>query len=211
MRHPETGIQVGPVPALKPMLKSWLSLQRNYLRALASADVTWIYGERASLSVLAAAAWHCGGVALEEFSTDKKSVTEGSELPVDTSAYGRCDLFLKVNKQEFLIEAKPCWPGLRGRARTPLKTALRNATDDARRTSTYRGARRLGAVFIAPHVPKSFVCDSNVLVQRFLADLHTFSDCTIAWYFPRSARQFIAVDGRCYPGAAILLKPLRAV
>jgi hypothetical protein len=211
MTHPrDIGFTAAALPEFGPILKSWLELQVRYRRLSGQDDVTWIYGERASLSILAAAAWHSGGIALEEFSTDKKPIVKGSELPIDTSAHGRCDLFISIRGRDFLIEAKPSWPSLRGEAKARVAKTLGVATADARRTSTYSGARRLAAVLVAPHLPRAHAADSTRLVRQFVTDLESFPGCAAAWFFPSATRQFSLVnDGKSYPGAAVLIKALR--
>jgi hypothetical protein len=204
------GFKSGAIPHLRPVLQAWLDLQQRYVARSQYSDAAWIYGERASLSMLAAAAWAAGGIALEEFSTDKKRSSEGSSVPVDTSAYGRCDLYIRMKSREYLIEAKPSWPALRGDARSRVAKALSAATKDVKRNSTYKGARRLGAVLIAPHVTTEYVEDSSRLVRTFVEDLQSIERCVAAWFFPRATRRFeVTGDGRSYPGAAVLIRPLR--
>lgn len=211
MGHSSIGFAAGPLPTFGPIFARWLHLQQRYLDRCELCDATWIYNERASLSVLAASAWGAGGIALEEFSAEKRAASRrGSKASVNTNAYGRCDLFVSIRNQDFLIEAKPSWPSLRSEAKLRISEALSAAVRDVRRNSAYRGAKRLGAVLIAPHVPRSDVKNSGALVEAFLQDLASMEGCAAAWFFPKSTRTFlVTTDGNSYPGAAILMKPLR--
>lgn len=204
------GFRTTAIPEFRPILENWLLLQDRYLRRWSSQDVAWIYGERASLSVLAAAAWQAGGIALEEFSTEKKRSHSGSAIPVETGAQGRCDLYVNIRGQDFLIEAKPSWPALRGDVASKISDALAFATKEVRRNSTYAGAMRLAAVLIGPHMPRSYIGNSAQLIDGFVTALSSFTHCATAWFFPQSARSFsVGTDRKLYPGAALVIKPLR--
>jgi hypothetical protein len=64
---------------LKPLLESWLRLTEKYATQHGpkksnpgSGDASWWYTERASIGILASAAWQIKGwTALEEYSTNK--------------------------------------------------------------------------------------------------------------------------------------------
>ncbi len=68
-------------------------------------DNPWWYNERASISVLSAAAWQLkDGVALEEFGTSKKAHVKAADLK-----NGRCDLYVGVGDEMYVFEAKQVW------------------------------------------------------------------------------------------------------
>lgn len=204
------GFKVGPLPKLRSLWASWLKVQEKYGRELQWRDATWLYNERASLSALAAAAWDAGGIALEEFSTDKVSLGRRSRRPTHGSVRGRCDLYVSLHGREFLIEAKLVWPSLRGTTiRSRLQSAMTAALGDVKRNTTYYGLQRLGVVLIAPTMPERYTGDADALVARFVDTLCAVERCAAAWIFPQPARTAFKLEGKFYPGAAILMKPLR--
>jgi hypothetical protein len=69
------------------------------------SDVGWWYNERASISLLAAAAGRAGAIALEEYFTDPAPLKRRPRK----YKYLRQDLCLKVNHSEYVGEAKQVW------------------------------------------------------------------------------------------------------
>jgi hypothetical protein len=204
------GFVSGPLPEFRPVFKCWLQLHQRYIKSWRYADVPRVYGERSSLSLLAAAAWQCGGIALEEFSAAKKPRATNADIPVKTDSYGRCDLFISVKGRDFLMEAKRCWPSLDGDVTTRVSKALLKATKDVRRNDTYVGAHRLGVVLIGPHSRRDSGADIDFAIGEFVQSLAQMKGCASAWFFPPSTRSFAVTDDkRLYPGAAVVVKPLR--
>ena len=77
--------------------KAWeLSILRYYERT--DHDLPWWYTERANISLLAAAAWLCGGIALEEYPIEKGFCGDNYE--------GRADLYLTIGEEGYAIEGK---------------------------------------------------------------------------------------------------------
>src|SRR6266705_1944474 len=89
-------VDAGSLPALKPILQSWIKVQRAYADAMANEDQAWWYHERPCIGFLSAAVWKSGGVTLEEWRTDKRSKKR--------SRKGRCDLYICHGGREFFIE-----------------------------------------------------------------------------------------------------------
>lgn len=84
-----TGYKGKEKAELEGVLSRWLKLVNQYsLQHSDSGDECYWYNERATLGVLAAAAWQKKGwCALEEFSNDKHRKS-GDQSP------GRCDLYM---------------------------------------------------------------------------------------------------------------------
>lgn len=84
------------------ILKEWLRAHQKYCRIMeGDEDSAYWYTEIPNVSILNAAAWRCGRIALQEFKTEKK--VRGKERWV-----GRGDLWIYTDsddKEEF-IEAK---------------------------------------------------------------------------------------------------------
>jgi hypothetical protein len=87
---------------LKPILEKWCSINQQFLKE-AESDCPWWYNERASVSILAGAAWKSGHITLEEYATRKGRRKNDTERP------GRCDLKIKIDSSNYLFEAKQQW------------------------------------------------------------------------------------------------------
>lgn len=103
------------------LLEEWLLAHERYCRIYKDNPAYW-YTERPNVSILNAAAWQCGRIALQEFKTEKK--VRGEEPWV-----GRGDLWIRtdsVGKEEF-IEAKHKFVSLSGaKEKNGLPTTIKN-------------------------------------------------------------------------------------
>lgn len=91
---------------LEILLSAWIKAILRYTTAN-EYDNPWWYNERASLSVLAGAAWTLKNWhALEEFSTKKRHRTLEPGIDSGSLRHGRCDLYVQSPSSNFAIEAK---------------------------------------------------------------------------------------------------------
>ena len=68
------------IVSLRPLMQCWLERSLEYCKCHGGEDNGWWYNERASLSILAAAAWSLERwCALEEYSTTKQGVIPAGE------------------------------------------------------------------------------------------------------------------------------------
>jgi len=182
-------------------LWEWVTLQERGARIWDREDALWWYGERASLSTFAGAVWRAGGIALEEYQTEKHvSRRRGNR-------YGRGDLYLKVGREEYILEAKQVWCSVGSGARNSLKrvsAALRSATQDVKRAKSY-GERRLAAVFVVPMIPKLRSGDIDARIAWWLEEVRGIDFTYLAWAFPPNARDLFD-EGTLYPGVCVLLR-----
>lgn len=187
--------------SLEKVLSAWVHLNSAFFTA--TDDAAWWYNERASISILAAAAWTAGGVALEEFSTRKKERGEKERA-------GRADIFFKINGQEFSCEAKFLWMLLG--ARNPIsyiERSLKVACADARCLNPNDG-KRFGICFITIITPKN-VKRLNEEIRALQKKIAAKKYDAFAWSFPTEARNLtfkkkIWRNARCYPGTFIILE-----
>jgi len=214
MTHPRLYVNCGPITELRPVLEKWRDINRNFYMEL-NDDCPWWYNERASISILAAAAWQTEGFyAIEEFSTTKgrKRAKSGtlSERP------GRCDLKIWTrSKQEFVFEAKQAWCKLDERIDLERKcdgilTSLAKAKGDARRLKTKMG-RRLGTCFLSPRILSK---EKDNLGPRLDDLLHLLINKkhhdAIAWFFVDDPSSLEDKETRLlYPGTVLLLKEVK--
>jgi hypothetical protein len=174
-------------------LKEWIATNTD-LAAFWQFDVPWWYNERASISVLAGAAWRIGGFAFEEYGEDKKT------------GPGRVDLYLRVKRQQFIAESKFCWSGatLAGPTTTQnLSKRLQQACNDIRIVPRNR-QRKLGILFATPYIAKSREARVNELLSAWIAAMTSVKCSCSAWVFPAESR-YISGQAIC-PGAAVLIK-----
>jgi hypothetical protein len=165
------------VPALKPVLAEWIAVQREYTRQT-GGDYSRYYRERALTGFLAAAAWRAGGVALEEWSTEKKG-------PRNEPHKGRCDLYICRRKRSFHIEAKHMWSRVAGNQAKQLERVQRNldrAVTDAKALQCPR-KEKLGVLFIAPYIPPRKQTDMTSKVAEWLESIYEIPHSAIAWLF----------------------------
>jgi hypothetical protein len=197
-------VTAGGIPHLTPLLRSWVALMGRYLRRFASLhDRPWWYNERATLSLLAAAAWEAGGVALEEYSTRKGTVGKPSDLRL-----GRCDLFVSLAGGDFACEAKQVWAPI-GRTATrgveAMRVGLNDACRAARRLRKAEG-RRLALCFGVPYLPRRDRESIDAQLSCWLGDVRSLKWSSFASSFPKSVRGTPGDDGYYYPGVVLLIK-----
>lgn len=147
---------------LSPVLKNWIEFVERYSQTLPEDACYW-YNERATLSVLAAAGWaKSGWVGVEEFSTEKRSISRDADTGKIIAAAGRCDLYLtgRRNSQfaEYAIEAKQAWQPIGPRVSAPygqLKARMKSAWADAGKLHADEAAHRLALTFCVPSIAAS--------------------------------------------------------
>ncbi len=220
------GIEVqGSNQELEILLSAWIKAIVRYT-SFNKRDNPWWYNERASLSVLAGAAWTLKNWhALEEFSTQKRFRT--LELGVDSGSlrHGRCDLYVQSPDTSFAIEAKHTVQsiGARSDGFTFANRALRKAWEDSGDLSKWEADRRFAVTFIVPSIPLTEVLgdeagEENVCVRKVeravnerLTDQLGFFGATtkltdFAFVFPQIGNPNYVQRGRYYPGVVIVFE-----
>lgn len=166
------------------VLETWIDLQhRVYER---SRQTAYTYSERANIGLLAAAAWRCGHIAIEEVATRRSNGWKG---------HGRIDLFIELARCALCIEAKVL------RARVPasegewlllwrvIRSRVREARHEAARAAVGRFDHRLGIVFCvlsATGAPSGQI--SGDLAEIVKQQLEAQSVDFLAMYTPATAR-----------------------
>jgi hypothetical protein len=87
-------------PHIETIIRGWAYAMKRYDNFLGvrEKDLSYVYGERATISLFAAGAWLRGYAAIEEFKSTKiKSRQE---------KYGRVDLYIFNKKNNVEVEAK---------------------------------------------------------------------------------------------------------
>ena len=112
-------------------------------------DAPYWYNERANVSFLAGAIWRCGGMALEEYSSDK--IWAAEDYP------GRTDLWFQYDGKEYVAEAKIAWITLapdRQEIVDEIEGELNKAVGDAQ-NNPEKADYKIGIVFIVPRAQNS--------------------------------------------------------
>jgi hypothetical protein len=164
-------------PKLRRLLQAWLSVCRRYHR-MTEDDRVWNYHERALTGFLAGAVWRAGGVALEEWRTDKKN-DDGDRRN------GRGDLWLQMPDDLYLhLEAKHTRVLLGQNVTAAVeqtKAMFRKAQADARHVSCGVGERRAGALFVVPTVSPRTLGDVESRLQDWLTAIRGCGHQGLAW------------------------------
>ena len=159
----------------------------------------------ADISVLSAAAWIAGGLALEEFSTKK-----GRD---SSKRSGRCDLYINLRNSEFACEAKRTGITLTKPPSTNLKyinESLDRACDDALKLGRDEG-RRIGVCFAEVCLPKKLESIRDAKLRELQDEVISANFDAIAWSFPVEARK-LSDDGHGYwqkyffPGSILVMR-----
>lgn len=200
----------------------WIRCLKQYSRLHAPYfdDNGWWHNERASISLLAGAAWKLGWVALEEFGTSKR----GHKIPSEERGerVGRCDLYMSSKETSFAIEAKQAWQRIGDRS-APFADAqhqMEEAWKDSGYLHSYEADRRLAVTFIVPHLPISQVKESNTgevdaqkvrdSVNSWLEQVEGFQRqrgkaTRYAYYFPADGHRYVNEHkGRVFPGVVMV-------
>ena len=164
-------------------------------------DCSWWYGERASVSQLAGAAWSLeGGWAMQERPSSRAAAERGSRAAL-------IDLWIRVHGFHVVAEAKQVWPVLDQRtieASVLIETALRDIGKEFQRVVPLSDHAHVSLVFIAPRLrsPGSFDATIGPLVDTIKAH-----HLPAAWTFPNWARTLKSkTTDYYYPGVALLAR-----
>jgi hypothetical protein len=185
---------------LKTVLERWIDVNKDIASRWDWTDCPWWCNEQASVSTFAGAIWRAGGYALEDYSEEKTYRRSHYQ--------GRCDLYFMLRAEDFVLEAKQCWPCVTPRRERPSETLERHlveACTDVRRV-TAKGTIRIGAVIAVPYAATTKATTLRASLSSWLDDAANIRHQAAAWTFPRKAWSLQARDGYYYPGVAIFLR-----
>ena len=193
------------------LLEEWLLAHEKYCRIMKGYDAAHWYKETPNVSILCAAAWRCGRIALQEFKTEKK--VRGEEPWV-----GRGDLWICTDtdgKEEF-IEAKHKFVSLSGAKDKDGLPAIRTSMEEATKAAkeTKRGQRDVTALAVVfasvSAAPNSPIDKIDQLIKEFCETIKSSADYhALAWCFPKETRTLQNKKGYYYPGIAMLVRNIK--
>lgn len=194
------------------LLEEWILSIERFSR-ITNGDVPYWYNERANIGVLAAAAWRCGRIALEEFQYEKIDVSSNGETDETTQKKwnGRCDLWISNDRSEEIVEAKFKWLNMRSEKLTEFaRSCLMEAVGDAKNTRGNDEIKAIGVAFLPVYAKADKVGDIDAL-EKVIAET-IVSACQlpadlVAWCFPKRLRDHIGEKYKNYlPGIILLAK-----
>lgn len=202
------------INVLRPLLDAWTEAVMRYCRLHGFESNPWWNNERASVSILAGAAWTLNGwAALEDFAARKVGrESQGEEKD------GRCALYVCSGQGHYAFEAKQAWQNIgNGSDRDAIRPELRRAWNGASVLDVGDEASRIAATFVVPRIVQPHVQRSpgevRELVENWLSsdpfddgDLHVPSPDALAYVFPGRSQNFSIQKGqRLFPGIALAL------
>jgi len=200
---------------LEGVLGQWLKLVNLYsLQHQDVNDACYWYNERATLGILAAAAWqNKGWCALEEYSNNKRD-------KLGEQKTGRCDLYIRGITSSYACEAKQAWQPMGNKVKTPngyLLKMLKKAEDAARELDVSEADKRLALCFCVPSFPLSLIGKeqnqtgaSTKIIQDWLIELEKIESVALAYIFPEENRLTTLEGGnRIFPGVVLLIREIK--
>lgn len=221
--------KLGGLVGLRPVLEAWAERSYAYCECHGFDDNSWWYNERASISVLAGAAWGLRGwCALEEFPTDKRRKGEIPDSKADAGEIiperhrGRCDLWIG-GAHGYALEAKQAWQSIGPHAKGDnprVRKQLDAAWDATGCLAADEADTRVAAVFVSPYLPVSAVrserIDGAVDRQKVHAAVEAWLPTlkltrrkhvdAFAWIFPEKCEGFVSSSKKyVFPGSVLIL------
>ena len=192
------------------LLEEWMLSIERFSR-ITDGDVPYWYNERANIGVLAAAAWRCGRIALEEFQYEKIDVSHNGET--DETAQkkwnGRCDLWISDDRSEEIVEAKFKWLNMNSEKLPELAVStLDDAVRDAENTKGNDEVNAIGVAFLPLYARVDKVENIEKLIAETIKRaIELKGPHLVAWCFPARLRNHIAEKNNNYlPGIVLLAK-----
>jgi len=194
---------------LRLLLQRWRSLASDPIwddEDDGQDDCSWWYGERASVSQLAGAAWTLRGWAMQDYAWERRR----------PKGYAQIDLCVDHPKLElgFIAEAKQIWPRLTrpDLLATRVDRAFKQLQRELGRVKPDGWPQRM-FVFVAPWTSttkKASLPVSDSMLREFVSALGDLEGAAV-WTFPWWARnRKIDYVRRTdfYPGVALLTREL---
>ncbi len=200
----------GALQLFDELLWDWTSVIERTVRLWHPEDVPWWYNERASLSLFAGAIWKAGGIAFEEFSSEREA-PRGTGGTTVVRRLGRIDLYFSFQGEDFVAEAKQCWPRVGSRAQSSkgeIERMLQQASADVQTVPAAYG-QRLALVFASPYFPKAELGDAQECLSKWKQAVESVDSDGKAFYWLHDCER-AEDNGNLYPGTTIFLKQVAA-
>lgn len=169
------------------LFEEWCIAHERYCRVTRTEAAFW-YKERANIGVLAAAAWRCGWIALEEFGTSKADMSAPTQSDVEELKwkYGRADLFIGSESHSEWIEAKFTWLSLNSSDLVAqIDKNFEKAINDAKRSRGDQDGKFIAVSFISFYLKTKKIEDVDILIDKAVNQFDQVGADAFAWVFPK--------------------------
>lgn len=173
------------------LFEEWCIAHERYCRVTKDEAAFW-YRERANVGVLAAAAWRCGWVALEEFGTQKTDRSAPTQADVEELnwKYGRADLFIGSENHEEWIEAKFNWASLNSTDLVgQINKSFKKAVDDANCLKGDQEGRYIAISFISFYIKPKTIEEIDNKINEAINQFNNVDFDACAWVFPEILKE----------------------
>ncbi|WP_140943572.1 hypothetical protein [Prosthecodimorpha hirschii] len=185
---------------LEPVLEEWIQCISKYSDRHRGKYAAYYFGERTNVSILNAASWRAGGVAIEEYEIEKGKGKNNYT--------GRADLYILIQNKHFSIEAKQCWDNIHLPKRSEfIKNQIENCKSDAR--NVYDGSQ-IALIFLVPECTKTrhqeFLIRPQNTIETYINSIEVeLNDADfLAWCFPQSNLATEGSDKNFWPGIVMV-------
>jgi hypothetical protein len=216
--------QAGNDP-LRQLLSKWICLNEEYAESWDFNDFPWFYGERAATGLLATAAWMSGGIALEEYRTKKMRTRYSTKQKKYT---GRCDLCMRLERNDYICEAKHFEADLNTFGKTFTWLNAKNGSKllkdisehlETESTAAKRNSRPgeipIGIVFVSFRYSFEKIADEKLAAAIFethyaLRSTTTKLATAMGWWFDggKAIAGKLQDNYQAYPGFAVFIRKL---
>jgi len=183
----------------KQILQSWINVNKAYLKAHEWGLLPWYHTERTDVSLLAAAIWKAGGVAIEEYTIKKKK-----NVPDPKHPWGKGDLFFSFGGKKYYCEAKSMRYTRTSHTKEFIEKEcnihLAMASEDLEKVKVEW--KRLALFFQIPQFGEGEL--NQVDVWKKVA--RSYKKSAVAYYFPKKVAK--TEDGKMWPGIILYVDEL---
>jgi len=182
---------------LNRVFKKYIDLTEKYCRDFKN-DAPYWYNERASVSFFAGAIWKCGGMVLEEYSSNK--IWEGARYP------SPIDIWFMLDGKQYIAEAKfgfvRLQKGQEKKAIEWVQRLIKSALSDVQLIPE-PAQIKIGLAFVVPYLKRGNH-NTDKRIDNFLMLIKSGLEYdAIVAVFPDATRN-LADQGDLYPGVIIL-------
>lgn len=196
-------------PMWEKLVKAWGVVLDRYLQQERESDIPYWNTERSLTGFLAAAVWISGGVALEEYATDRHEENHDDQRA--TVSKGRCDLYIHLEDLDCAIEAKQDWPSDSSEENiNRIRQQLKEADGQLDTLPKDEDQASIGmAICWAVPILASDTQNEDVVLRQLAKSLKESADIVAIYHVPREERESLADkdpdnDGRRYPGVILV-------
>lgn len=207
------------IEAFIPVLRKWSDLHENYCKEMQEGnkpedyDDSFFYGEQSQVSLLAAATWMKGGLALAEFSHKKRELFKHGGRKKHKTFSGRADLYAKKGMEyEFYIEAK--YEALSLNPRRDWSSVFEKLDEKAQKSASQtkeKGVTTLKLGFVSMYLPKKDLNRYRDLRVNFIQELCNYKSAACAWFFLPEFYENVYSDKYVNVGTALFLQDRKSL